>query len=402
MKKIVLTACLISFFVAGTLGIALAAEPKLVTKKGDPFVMICRGLDDGWSNSMNDGARAAAEALGFKYQSFGTEHKPGPMISITEDKVIQGVKAFSLQPPDPSPVPTVCETCERNKAHFVAVWESPDWWHPVACGDSYVSYFIPAGVESAYKVAKILFEAMGGKGNLVHITGDPGTMANVHRDAGVDKALKEYPDIKILVRQSGRWIRSEATKLMEDIVTKYGDQINGVFGQNDPMALGAINVLEDHGLKVPVVGINGADEAVEYVRQGRMLATSGMSPWWYGGFAVVRLFDVLNGWKPSIPERMMFFGTMDITQDNIEQYYETFIKSKKPPFDWKKMSRVLNPESWDPQNTVTPIDPWEYWEGIDKPKGFKGIPEAVKKSKESGEFEKIEKMYADHYKKKAL
>jgi len=400
MKKAIFATCLISFFLIGILGGALAADPKLVTQKGDPFVMICRGLDDGWSNDMNDGAKAAAEALGFKYQSFGTEHKPGPMISIVEDKTIQGVKMFSLQPPDPSPVPAVCETCTKNKAKFAVVWETPDWVHPMECGDSYVSFFIPPGEESAYKVAVVLFKEMGGKGNLVYITGDPGTMADVQRCAGVDKALKEFPGIKVIARQSGRWIRGEATKLMEDLVTKYGKEINGVFAQNDPMAVGVINVLEDHGLKVPVVGINGETEAIEYIRQKKMLATSSMSPWFYGGFAVVRLFDAMNGWKPTVSERMMYFGTIDITKDKIDAYYQTFIAKKVPPFDYKLMSRVLHPNDWDPQNSVYPIDPWEYWKDVKQPSGFKGFPAEVKKAKDSGEFEKIGKMYKDHYKKK--
>jgi len=400
MKRTLFTICLVSLVLAVTISISLGAELKLVTKKGDPFVMICRGLDDGWSNSMNEGAKAAAKALGFKYQSFGTEHKPGPVIGITEDKVIQGVKLFSYQPPDPSPVPKVCEICEGNNAFFTVVWESPDWYHPTSCGDSYVSYFIPPGEGSGYKVAKILFEKLGGKGNVVYITGDPATMADVQRNAGVDQALKEFPNIKIIARQSGRWIRSEATKLMGDLVTKYGKDIDGVIAQNDSMALGVINVLEDHGHKVPVVGMNGADEAIEYIRQGRMLATDGLSPWWYGGYAVVRLFDRLNGWEPTTPERMMFFGTMGITKETIEKYHKTFVAAKKIPYDWKLMSRVLHPNDWDPQNEVWPIDPYTYWEGLKKPAGFADFPASVEKSKSSGEYDKIKKMYQEHYKRK--
>jgi len=91
---------------------------------------------------------------------------------------------------------------------------------------------------------------------------------------------------------------------------------------------------------------------------------------------------------------------MGITKETIEKYHKTFVAAKKIPYDWKLMSRVLHPNDWDPQNEVWPIDPYTYWEGLKKPAGFADFPASVEKSKSSGEYDKIKKMYQEHYKRK--
>jgi ribose transport system substrate-binding protein len=65
------------------------------------------------------------------------------------------------------------------------------------------------------------------------------------------------------------------------------------------------------------------------------------------------------------------------------------------PFDWVKMSRSLNPDSWDPQNNIYPIDPATHWgdaEGKDK------LNAAYADAGWKAEFDRVTKLYADHYK----
>ena len=73
--------------------------------------------------------------------------------------------------------------------------------------------------------------------------------------------------------QTANWSRAEAQTLMENWLTAHPGQINGVIGQNDEMALGAIEAIKAAGLKVadfPIAGIDGVTDALTAVKAGEM------------------------------------------------------------------------------------------------------------------------------------
>jgi hypothetical protein len=71
------------------------------------------------------------------------------------------------------------------------------------------------------------------------------------------------------------------------------------------------------------------------------------------------------------------------------------------PFDWKAMSRVLNPDTWNAQNGILPINPNKFfWEDVvpdTQPAGWK-LPEAYQKSIDAGNLEKYSQLYKQHFK----
>jgi len=70
------------------------------------------------------------------------------------------------------------------------------------------------------------------------------------------------------------WERSQASALMEQWLSAYGDAIELVLSNNDDMALGAIDALERAGnTKVNVVGIDGTTPGLEAIESGRLLGT---------------------------------------------------------------------------------------------------------------------------------
>ena len=100
---------------------------------------------------------------------------------------------------------------------------------------------------SGYMEAKIVLDKIGCKGNVVIIEGPIGQSAQIQRLEGNKKALAECPDVKVLEDQTANWSRAEAQKLMENWLTAHPGQIQGVIGQNDEMALGAIEAIKAAG-----------------------------------------------------------------------------------------------------------------------------------------------------------
>ncbi len=370
----------------------------VVLAKGLPIVTLYSSLSIEYYQMWKLGAEQAVKALEMNYVELANELKPETEISQFESQVQSGAQMFFITSPDPGNIPDIAAKANSDKAYLINVWEEPDWVTPFNFGDYYVQYRSPDSIGQAYTMAKMLFDKMGGKGGLLHITGWPGGTPDWQRTAGVDKALKEYPDIKLLDRKPGKWNPIDSRKAMEDMITAYPD-FGGVFAQNDDCAIGALQALEERGIDVPIVGLDGNKQMIQYMTEKKVFASMSHFPWWVAGNSAVSVYDAFNGWKPSAPERMMFYGGLPVTQDNAQSYMDKFYGGSDLPFDWPLMSRMIHPDDWDPQNEMWPMEQEKMWEGRPKPDGWVS-PQAIEDAKAAAEYDKVKQLYADHYKKK--
>ncbi|MGY3581623.1 ribose transport system substrate-binding protein [Bradyrhizobium sp. USDA 4341] len=356
-------------------------------------------LENEYFNNWSQGAEQAAKALGLNYRILSGKGDAAKQIEIYEAQFAAGVKITFGENLVAANIKPIVEMAKKAGAVHVAVWESLPGFHPLDAGtDNYAfaTFFTPDDVDNSYRIAKLLFDKIGGKGNVVHITGFPGVDADLARTAGFEKALTEYPNIKVVARQPGKWNQVDSRKVMEDLLVAHS-KIDAVFGQNDSIALGAMQAVEDAGMHLPITGLDGNRETLKLVKEGRILATMGFTPQWQAGFALVRAYDVSKGFKPSPCERMMYTGATLITAANVDKYQE-FLAGEKLPFDWKKMSRALHPNDWDPQNYVWPIDVKTYW-GSRMPSGY-NLPKTYQEAFDAGCVGKLMAEYKDHYKQR--
>lgn len=113
-----------------------------------------------------------------------------------------------------------------------------------------------------------------GKGNIVELQGTPGSApANERRKSFAD-GIAKFPGLKIIDSQSGDFRRSGGKEVMEAFIKKHGKAINVVYAHNDDMALGAIQAIEEAGLKpgkdITVIAIDGIKEALQAVIAGKL------------------------------------------------------------------------------------------------------------------------------------
>ena len=86
--------------------------------------------------------------------------------------------------------------------------------------------------DSGYRRAKWVFETLGGKGNVVEITGAAGTSYDSRINAGTAKALAEFPGIKIVASANGNWSNPEArVQLTKILATRSWNDIDGLVMQ---------------------------------------------------------------------------------------------------------------------------------------------------------------------------
>jgi putative xylitol transport system substrate-binding protein len=139
--------------------------------------------------------------------------------------------------------------------------------------DKLYSYVGSDDVKSGRMEAQAVIDKMGGKGNVVDIEGPIGQSAQIERRKGNLEVLKENPNVKLLEMKTANWSRAEALNLMQNWLSAYPGKINGVIGQNDEMALGAIQAIKQAGLNVKdfsIAGIDGVTDALHAVKNGEM------------------------------------------------------------------------------------------------------------------------------------
>jgi ribose transport system substrate-binding protein len=186
---------------------------------------------------------------------------------------------------------------------------------------------------------------------------------------------------------------------MAGIITKFGNKINGVFGQNDDVAIGAMNALHEQSITgVPITGIDGNKGTMDFVKSGAVYGAYSTLPFWSAGFSAVRAIDAFLGVKFDPLERQLFTGGAFITKANVDAYLSTFF-GNEDPFDWQLMSRKAHPNNWDPQNQVRPLDVEAMWSFAPKPAGWKE-PAAYAKAK--GDAKALAAEYRSHWKIKLI
>lgn len=193
-----------------------------------------------------------------------------------------------------------------------------------------VSYVGPNDVGAGEQEAKNLVDAIGGQGGIVVMQGAIGYSAEADRTQGIKNVLAKNPGVKLLAMQTANWDRIQGYNLMQDWLSRFGSDIKGVIGENDDMAIGAIQALKYKGLSVPVTAIDGLKDAMRAVKNKTMVETNLQDAAIELGMAVQVAIDHLNG-KP-VP-KVALINMLEVTSPNVDHYYDQLYVSPEKFID---------------------------------------------------------------------
>ncbi len=86
--------------------------------------------------------------------------------------------------------------------------------------------------------------------NIVDIQGTLGASAQLGRTAALEEAVKENKNWRIIGRDTGEFTTAKGKEVMNQMLERYGSDINVVYAENDNMAYGAIEAMQNRGYKV--------------------------------------------------------------------------------------------------------------------------------------------------------
>lgn len=199
--------------------------------------------------SMIEGAQALGKKLGVEVQIVDSAGSSQTEISKIQAILAQGKKvALMVNTVASSDAPTIVNAVKQAGGYVVVWWNKPDNLEPWDIGNNFVAFQKYSGVESGECTGKALAESLGGKGNVIGLAGVEDSTTSTTRVAGFKEALKAYPDIKLLDVQSANWDPQQGLSVTQSLLTKYPNQIDGIWAADDAMIIGATNAAKSAGL----------------------------------------------------------------------------------------------------------------------------------------------------------
>jgi inositol transport system substrate-binding protein len=276
-------------------------------------------FDDVWLTLVRDAMTKSAKAHpDIEITIVDANNDSAKQQGQVENFLAQGMDAIVVLPVDTAATGPITKAVTKAGKPLVYVNRLPANLPPTVlyCG----SNSIEAGIMNMEELGK----CMGGKGNLAILMGELSNEAAIKRTEGIEKVCKEqYPNIKIVRKQTGNWKRELGKNLMENWLAS-GQQIDGVASNNDEMALGALQAIKAAGKlgKICVGGTDGSHDALVSMEKGELNNTVYQDPVGQGEKSVNAAYllakkqpnpDVVDGNKIWIPYQK-------ITKENFKSF----------------------------------------------------------------------------------
>jgi ribose transport system substrate-binding protein len=286
-------------------------------------VIVKTGNSSFWQNvqtgamDAQDELKAQTPKLSVTFLGAQSESNINEEINIVESAIDRGVKAIVLAPSDVTALqPAV------KKAHDAGI--------PVVIIDSklegddstYVSFLATDNYAAGEACAKALIDgvkAMTGsdEGNIAVMSYVKGVGSEIGRVGGFTDYIEKNSHLTIVTTQYSNADMPTALNQTTDVLTANPDLV-GIFGANEPTAIGMGRAIQNMQLsgKIVAIGFDGNSVLQDMVRDGTLLAIAVQSSYNMGYLGVKTAYDV--AFNNMEVEKYVDTGFIIVTQDNID------------------------------------------------------------------------------------
>ncbi len=270
------------FFIIVSVFILLAGLPvfssagKKEEKKSTKGVIYYLATDmvNGFNIGSAKYAKKFGEELGYEVRILDAKNSPDTQINqfetaITMKPLVIIVKAVDNQ--------TIVESVKKARERGIKVIAYDNTITGTKTDFASVLGTVKVGKMAAEQCIKMLKEKYGvPKGKVLQVMGDLGDMYSVLIGEGFNKVMSEYPDIKLITKDSPGW-QGQANIVADQLVSN--KDIDIIFVHADSMIPSVIPVLEAKGYKpgdIKLIGTDGDPSALEKIREGWIQVTIGV------------------------------------------------------------------------------------------------------------------------------
>ena len=284
------------------------------------IAVIPKGTSHEFWKSIHAGALKAAEELGAQGTRVDVIWK-GPLREDDRDQQIQVVESFVarrvdgivLAPLDNRALVGPVEMAVQARIPTVVIDSG-------LRSDLPLSYIATDNYKGGQLGAAHLAKLLNGKGKVILLRYQVGSASTEEREAGFMDEIKKFPDIKVISSdQYAGATRDSAYQAAQNLLNRYGNEVDGVFAVCEPVTLGWLMALRDVGKargQIKLVGFDTGTQSVEALKRGDVQALVVQNPMKMGYLGVMTIVDAIN--KKRVPKKVDT-GVQVVTAENMEQ-----------------------------------------------------------------------------------
>ncbi|OHB56201.1 MAG: D-ribose ABC transporter substrate-binding protein [Planctomycetes bacterium RBG_13_44_8b] len=288
------------------------------TKRAKPegngkIAVVISTLNNPWFVVLKDAAKTRAEELGYKVDVFDCQNDTNKEADHFDSIIAARYAAILFNPTDAKgSIANVKRAKEAGIPTFCMDRE-------IAQNDVAVSQILSNNYEGCVTLGQYFVKKLNKKGTYIELLGILGDNNTWARSEGFHSVVDKYPDIKIVDKETGEFDRTVANEKMERLLQKHPN-IDAVFCGNDAMATGAYEALKAAGKadRVMVFGFDGAQDVVDSIREGKIVATGMQFPKIMAQKAAEMADEYIKG-KRDFAQKI-YVAVELVTQENISQY----------------------------------------------------------------------------------
>ncbi|MGL1919386.1 MAG: substrate-binding domain-containing protein [Hyphomicrobiales bacterium] len=299
-------------------GIALAVSSTAAFAESFTMGVSIPTADHGWTGGVNYHAQETKKRLEATYPDLKivlvTAADPTSQANDLEDLVsVHEIDALVILPTDGGPLTEPIRDVKASGATITVVDRS-------LTDNSLVDIYVAGNNSELGKTsAKYMKEHMGGKGKIVILRGLPISIDEERFDAFMAEIGDS--DIEVLDNKHANWNRDDGFTVMQDFLARF-PQIDGVWAQDDDIALGVIEAVKEAGREdeLFIVGGAGMKEMIKRVMDGDKLVPVDVL---YPPAMIATAMEVtaLQAVSGAPVEGTFIVGSPLITQENAAKYY---------------------------------------------------------------------------------
>jgi len=239
------------------------------------------GAESEWRTANTESIKSSAKDAGIELKFSDGQQKQENQIKAIRAFIAQKVDVIAFSPVVASGWGTVLREAKAAKIPVIlsdrAVDEKDD--------SLWVSFMGSDFVEEGRRAGKWLVENKKGSNdpvNIVELQGTVGSAPAIDRKKGFEEIIKADPKFKIIRSQTGDFTRAKGKEVMEAFLKAEGKKINVLYAHNDDMAIGAIQAIEEAGMKpakdITIISIDAVKGAFEAMIAGKLNVSVECSP----------------------------------------------------------------------------------------------------------------------------
>ena len=286
-------------------------------KKKLTIAVIPKGTTHEFWKSIHAGSNKAAQELAAQ----GTEVEviwKGPLreddreqqIQVVEGFAAQGVSGIVLAPLDDRALVRPVADARRAGVPTVIIDSGLE-------SDEIVSFVATDNYKGGTLAADRMGQLLGGKGKVLLLRYAEGSASTTEREQGFLDQIKKFPEIELIsTDQYAGATRETAKRASENLLNRFGDQVQGIFTPNESSTAGMLLALEDIGKagKVSFVGFDVSQRFIDALNAGQLHGIVVQNPFNMGYLGVKTMVDNLLG---RTVDKKIDTGVMLVTKDNM-------------------------------------------------------------------------------------